>query len=115
MDIHPYYISKAEDVFGLMKFDDDADPMPLAAWAQGAERYEIVFCTSDGHIVGHGRYYHTMAGDVAYADDETTKRYRLIANEAGGARYQIGRQIGRPVVVVGASRFSGPATHRAQA
>lgn len=110
--IHPYYISKAQDILAKLHFDADADPTQLAAWAQDAEKGTFAYATSDGTIVGHGRYTTTSGVTVGYADLETSQRYGMVANEAGFARTQIGHALGRPVVLVKASQFTGRATHR---
>ena len=104
--IHPYYIAKTKDIFRQMKFDNDADPCEIAAWAQSeTPRGEFCFTTSDGHIVGYGRYKRRRLTTVGYADDDTTRKYGLLRNEAGMACCEIASKIGRPVVIVKRSLF----------
>lgn len=106
MDIHPYYLARTKTIMRDMRFDEDADPGELAAWAQSADGRRVALATSDGHIVGHGTNY--PRAHAAYADDETIDRYGLRPiNEIGFAVAQIERAIGRPVVIVRASRFAG--------
>lgn len=75
--IHPYYLSKAEDVLAEQRFDADADPTPLAAWAQDAPPGAFAYATSDGSIVGTGVYSHGRLFTVGHADEATVARYGL--------------------------------------
>lgn len=105
--IHPYYIAKTKNIFRQMKFDNDADPCEIAEWAQSETSSGGAFCfaTSDGHIVGYGRYKRRRLTTVGYADDDTTRKYGLLRNEAGMACGEIESKIGRPVVIVKRSLF----------
>ena len=109
--IHPYYLSKAEDVLAEQCFDPDADPTPLAAWAQDAAGDTFAYATSDGTIVGTGAYRQGRLFAVGHADEATVARYGLTEREAGLARGHIAAILHRPVVLVKASRFAGPASH----
>lgn len=108
MTIAPYYLKKSEDVLRDMRFDGDADPRPLAEWAQDAAGDEFVFAVSDGAVVGHGRLVREGFVVTARADRDTIARYGLLCGEAGMACGELAGVLGRPVVIVKASRFSGP-------
>ena len=113
-NVHPYYREKATDILRELRFDADADPMPLARWGEAWKQGDpqIAITTSDGQIVGHGE--HVQGEDADYLTLETAEKYGLAAGRLrpilGMGLASISKALGRDVVTVKASRFSGPSS-----
>lgn len=112
-EFHPFYISKAKKVLAGLSVPD-ADPLPLAEWAQDAAMEQIAIITAGGEIVGHATYQTVPTADdtaVAYIDKETASRYdlpgKLVLDLAVA---KIGFKLGKPVVYVKRSLFGSART-----
>lgn len=110
----PYYVSKAEDFFTMVGAPN-ADPIPLARWAQTAEKFQFAIVTSRGKVVGFGKY--VSAQDelkVPYVDKKTAKKFNLTAEIMDMALVEIKSKIGEPVVAAKESEFHGQSSHMAR-
>lgn len=114
--IKPYYISKAEDFFTMVGAPN-ANPIPLAEWAQTAEPMQVALVTSDGSVVGHGAYYKVPNTDLSVprVDANTVKKYGLDMNLLDMGLAAISSKLNKKVVVAKESEFHGQESHTARA
>lgn len=97
MNIHPYYTARAAELLKHMGADPDADPTPLAAWAQNANGDEIVFITCGGMIVARG---HFSQGEPTVAYMNSNESLPGAGLEAGLAASMLTKHFNQLVAVV---------------
>lgn len=97
MSIHPYYLDRAQRLLTKLDADIDADPKPLAAWAQSAHGDQLTFITRDGNIVAHGHFTHDEP-TVAYMDKEP--RLPGAGMEAKMAANMLASHLHQPVRII---------------
>ncbi|KFI57438.1 hypothetical protein BCHO_0857 [Bifidobacterium choerinum] len=109
--VHPYYVEKAETLKQAKRFDADADMRALAAWAEhwnelpGNHRVAVV--DSSGTIWGYANVGNGYR-EAQYLSSSTCARFGFDMHpELGIGMSLIEKRIGRPVITVTISSFSG--------
>ncbi|WP_179395068.1 hypothetical protein [Lacticaseibacillus absianus] len=102
---HKTYITKAEDFYRSVSAPD-ADPKPLAEWAETANPTHFAIVTASGAVVGEALYRGRRDRRVAYVDKATAKKYGVIHEVLDMAMGDISKVIGEPVVAAKASLFN---------
>lgn len=96
--VHPYYVAESRRLLKELAVSPDADPLPLAEWAQIAPSDHLVFITRDGRIVARGHYTPGVL-DAAYMnwDEDTLPGAGL---QASIAARMLTEHLGQPVIMV---------------
>ena len=110
-----YFLDRARMVLAQASAAPDADPAPLARWAEGAkardQRMGGVLVTRDGRIVAERHQCRATATDPGGAWVASEDMQRIVGgtswvNALGRAQAQIGRVLGEPVAALSASTLT---------